>query len=201
MQQETKKKRGRPKTFDREHTITIAMNLYWCKGVDGVSLNEICNLAGVSKPSLYREFGSEDGLMKEVLIRYRSKILEPVFEMLKSPGSFRINLNRLIELNTEEHPGMPKGCLFVKMRGDKLKLETETRKQIEVIQRDLLATYSEWINRAKLNGEFPGNIDSEFAASYISSQMGFARNQQARGESVSQNRAVLEMALSVFDME
>ncbi len=58
---------GRPKTFDRDRVIGIAMECYWREGVDGVLLNELCRRAAVSKPGVYREFGGEDGLMDAVV--------------------------------------------------------------------------------------------------------------------------------------
>ncbi len=65
-----KANRGRPKTFDRNHIIDIAMMSYWKEGPIAVSINEICKRAGVSKPSVYREFGSEDGLKRAAVSTY-----------------------------------------------------------------------------------------------------------------------------------
>ena len=39
------------------------MHTYWKNGVDGVSVNEICKKAQISKPGLYREFNNQEGLM------------------------------------------------------------------------------------------------------------------------------------------
>ncbi|MFT6397207.1 MAG: AcrR family transcriptional regulator, partial [Bradymonadia bacterium] len=74
---ETPKKRGRgrSKTFDRERTLNVAMDNYWRDGVDGVSLNETCRRAGISKPGLYREFGGEDQFTSAVLARYCETVL------------------------------------------------------------------------------------------------------------------------------
>ena len=58
-----KTSRGRPKTFDRDHVLDVAMHTYWQNGVDTVSVNEICKKAQVSKPGLYREFNNQEGLM------------------------------------------------------------------------------------------------------------------------------------------
>ena len=62
--------RGRPKTFDRDRTLDVAMESYWREGPGGISLNEVCRRAQVSKPGLYREFGNEDGLLDAVLTRW-----------------------------------------------------------------------------------------------------------------------------------
>ena len=194
-----KASRGRPKTFNRERTLEIAMQLYWREGIDGVSVNEICQRAEVSKPSLYREFGNEDGLMKAAIIHYQKNVLEPVFALLKNEVAFRETLNQLIEINTEVvDVEAPKGCLFVKMRASRLHVGEETREQIDVIQKSILDAYQSWIDDAKDRGEISTNIDSKFAANYLSSQFGNAKAQQARGENAEEIRAILEMALSVL---
>jgi AcrR family transcriptional regulator len=68
----------RGKTMNRDHTLEVAMHAYWASGVDGVSVNEICKLAKVSKSSAYREFGSEDGLMRAALNAYEAQALRPL---------------------------------------------------------------------------------------------------------------------------
>ena len=40
-----KASRARPKTFDRDHVLDVAMHTYWQNGVDTVSVNEICKKA------------------------------------------------------------------------------------------------------------------------------------------------------------
>ncbi len=68
---------GRPITRNREHVLETAMNAYWHDDRSAVSVNTICVLTGVSKPSLYREFGSEDGLRAAVLERYGQTVRRP----------------------------------------------------------------------------------------------------------------------------
>ena len=66
-------KRGRPKTFNRDAILEIAMNNYWQKGLSA-SLNSISEQAGVAKPSIYREFKNEDGLTLAALNHYSELI-------------------------------------------------------------------------------------------------------------------------------
>lgn len=63
--------RGRPKTLDRDRVLQTALIHYWSKGPANVSISDICNLTGASKPGVYREFGSDDGLKKAVLEVYQ----------------------------------------------------------------------------------------------------------------------------------
>ena len=77
----TAPRRGRPKTFDRDHVIAVAMDCYWREGTDAIPLNELCRRADVAKPGIYREFGGEDGLTDAVLERYAGTVLAPTWEL------------------------------------------------------------------------------------------------------------------------
>jgi AcrR family transcriptional regulator len=67
--------RGRPRTFDREHALKSAMDVFWARGYDGASLEELQKAMGdISPPSFYAAFGSKDALFKEVVQRYRDTI-------------------------------------------------------------------------------------------------------------------------------
>ena len=56
-----------------EDLLQVAVAAYWHEGPE-VSVNAICQRAGVSKPSLYREFGGEDGLTLAALESYASMV-------------------------------------------------------------------------------------------------------------------------------
>ncbi|MEL7345801.1 MAG: hypothetical protein AAFN59_13260, partial [Pseudomonadota bacterium] len=42
---EKKPSRGRPKTFDSDHVVSVAMQAYWQDGQAAVSLNSVCQRA------------------------------------------------------------------------------------------------------------------------------------------------------------
>ena len=65
---------GRPVSFDRDGTIEAATNLYWQSGVANTSFNEVSRALNVSKPTLYRYFGDEDGLLSAALEHYVSPL-------------------------------------------------------------------------------------------------------------------------------
>jgi len=77
--------RGRPRTFDREHALTSAMDVFWTRGYDGASLEELQKAMGdISPPSFYAAFGSKDALFKEVVQRYRDTIGTRVLAALQA---------------------------------------------------------------------------------------------------------------------
>jgi len=82
-------RRGRPTTRNRSHVLESAMHAYWQADGADISVNAICLLAGVSKPSLYRDFGSEDGLTAAVLKRYAETVLRSLEERVSSSRALK----------------------------------------------------------------------------------------------------------------
>jgi AcrR family transcriptional regulator len=107
--------------MNAEQVLDIAMTAYWQSDPADVSVNAICQMAGISKPSLYRAFGSEDGLSRAVLDRYAEQVLSEMFVILHGGMGLRETLDALIDFASDD-PRMETGCLFYKMRAGKHRL-------------------------------------------------------------------------------
>src|SRR5687768_1021327 len=51
----------------RAAILDAATRLLYTRGLDGIGVAELCTTMGVSKETLYRHFGSKDGLVLAVL--------------------------------------------------------------------------------------------------------------------------------------
>jgi len=51
----------------RETILSCALQLFSSKGYDAVSINDIVDMVGITKPTLYYFFGSKEGLFRELL--------------------------------------------------------------------------------------------------------------------------------------
>jgi AcrR family transcriptional regulator len=193
--------RGRPKTFDRNHVIDVAMRDYWQEGQAEVSLNSVCQRAGVSKPSLYKEFGSEDGLKKAVLIDYHKMTLAPLYKLLAVDQPFDTALEALSAYILRDHQeyGLPNGCLFVDLCQCRAQLGALTGGQVDEFRGLSIGTFAKWIERAKANGQFTSTIPTKTAARYIDAQIACIMNMQRQGAASNEVNAVFRLALSVFE--
>lgn len=192
--------------MDPEQTITVAMQAYWREDMDSISLNEICRRAEISKPSLYREFGNEDGFVKAVLVAYQKQVLAPVYQMLAADAPFRETLDSLVSIITRsadvqffsDGQDVPDGCLLVKMRESYRRLGEETRSEIDQAKEEALTVYENWVERAREKGEFSGEMSSRFAAIYIDAQLSNALSLLARGEPNEDVKRILTVAFSML---
>lgn len=77
------KRRGGPRTFDRDVALQAAMRLFWRHGYEGTSLSDLTKAMGIAPPSLYAAFGSKADLYREALDHYASL---PEMQLDPGPG-------------------------------------------------------------------------------------------------------------------
>ncbi|KPQ15121.1 MAG: transcriptional regulator, TetR family [Rhodobacteraceae bacterium HLUCCO18] len=183
--------------MDAEAVLEVAMSAYWQRDPADVSVNAICQMAGVSKPSLYREFGSEDGLTRAALDRYAGRVLSDVFAILQGGKDLRATLDALVDFACAD-PRMETGCLFYKMRAGKHRLGPETRARVEEIDAAAHAAYAAFLQSRRDAGDWPGALSVEEGATYLGEQIALAITQRASGVDPARIRAMLELALSVL---
>ena len=53
------KRRGRPRGFDYDDALDRAMHVFWHKGFEGASLNDLTAVMGLQPASLYKAFGNK----------------------------------------------------------------------------------------------------------------------------------------------
>jgi AcrR family transcriptional regulator len=187
--------RGRPRTFDRDHVIDVAMDSYWREGLNALSLNEICRRAEVSKPGLYREFGGEDGLMTAALDQYREMVVLPLLSILSTDRPFAEVLSEVVHRMTEDR-GTPAGCLFAKMRSSPARLGTVASAQVAALRDEMRSVYEACYQRARIRGEVNDTIAPSFAALYIDTQLTTVLGQMAAGESPDLVRTQAQLAFA-----
>ncbi|MEQ8433260.1 MAG: TetR/AcrR family transcriptional regulator [Oceanicaulis sp.] len=175
----------------------IAMRTYWKSDPADVSVNAICQVAGVSKPSLYRAFGSEDGLSLAVLDAYADQVLSDIFAILQSGRDLQATLAALTDFACAD-PRMETGCLFYKMRAGRHRLGPRTRARVDEIDATGQAAYAGFLQGRRDAGDWSSPLSVAAGAKYLSEQIALAFTQRASGEDPVRIREMLTLALSVF---
>ena len=202
MNEKSTPTRGRPKTLDRDQVLQAALMEYWTKGPTDVSISDICGLTGTSKPGVYREFGSDDGLKASVLETYHRLAIRPLIDILEKDQSTMDTINALIGFMTQDRTDLniPQGCLFVMMRAQSQQLGPATCDKLHEVRRQLLDAYEAWITRSKSRGDF-ANISTDVAALFMDAQHGGAMRMQREGVPNDTVVSVLGTALHILALD
>ncbi len=107
--------RGRPRNFDELEAVEKAIQVFWSKGYDGVTIDDLVDGMGVGRPSLYAIFGDKRTLFLRALKAYAEKKGAGAAKALLSPQTLRASLAGFlrhgVETATEE--GSATGCLLL----------------------------------------------------------------------------------------
>jgi TetR/AcrR family transcriptional repressor of nem operon len=66
---------ARPREFDADDALERATRLFWTKGFEQTSLDELCTATGLGRSSLYAAFGDKRALYLRALARYEERSL------------------------------------------------------------------------------------------------------------------------------
>ena len=108
--------RGRPRSFDESDALKKATQVFWSKGYDGVTIDDLVAGMGVGRPSLYAVFGDKRAIFLRVLKAYAERKGACSREGTPLATEFLANsiasfLRYAVESATEK--GSARGCLMV----------------------------------------------------------------------------------------
>jgi AcrR family transcriptional regulator len=169
--EETKRGRGRPVVFDRAHALHAAMKLFWERGYEGTSFDELIAAMGISASSFYNSFGSKEALYCEATQTYLEWAGQWFFAILHDPSTdTKTAFARLFEATAEEFTrgDHPLGCM-ISLAG------THCSPGMKNI-RDMMAEHrafseiamAERMRKGVANGDMPKATDCDMLAAYYS---------------------------------
>lgn len=77
------RKRGRPATIDTDAAMQSIVELFRAKGFSAVSLDDLSDATGLSRPSLYRAFGDKLGMYMSALDAFGHQVMTEAIPMLR----------------------------------------------------------------------------------------------------------------------
>src|SRR5690349_3761131 len=106
--------RGRPREFCVDQALATALRVFWEKGYEGTSLNDLTDAIGITRPSLYAAFGNKESLFRKALDLYETEKLAYIRQALAKPtarGVAETMLRGTIDNVTSDE--QPHGCMGV----------------------------------------------------------------------------------------
>ncbi len=106
--------RGRPKAFDRETALEAAMMLFWNRGFEQTSVDELAAAMGIRTSSLYSSFGDKETLFLETVEYYQAGRGSVYDAAVLSGKTAREGVENLFRVTAMERTrkDQPNGCML-----------------------------------------------------------------------------------------
>ena len=78
---------ARPKAFDEEVVLDRAVEVFWAKGYEATSIQDLVDAMGIQRGSLYATFGGKHQLFLTALDRYGEVVVKKLLAILESKPS------------------------------------------------------------------------------------------------------------------
>ncbi len=191
---------GRPPTFDRQEALDKATHVFWEKGFESASLQDLEEAMGIGRASLYNTFGSKRELFSEAMDHYGELMDAELLAPLRKPGPARKVLANFFRHVIDFHASSRAPCcLAVKSAVTTSRVDRKTAAWVARFMQELEDAFVRLLNRARKEGELTSDHSSRALARFLTSTV----QGLAVTASIRRNRKVLQditrTALSALD--
>lgn len=156
---------GRPRSYDRDDVLECAMELFWRKGFEGAHLQELVEVTGLNRFSLYNEFGGKDGLFREALDRYLDQSRLAYEATLACEPRGLDNIRRYFE--SIHFARGYHGCMMINTLTEKHIVSAASFRRARAYARDAERLFLENVRAAQESGELNRARDPEALAGLL----------------------------------
>ncbi|WP_428485890.1 TetR/AcrR family transcriptional regulator [Rhodopila sp.] len=165
-----KRGRGRPQGFDRETALQQAMTLFWERGYEGTTFDELIAAMGISPSSFYNSFGSKERLYQAAIDHYITCASCWFGRVLSEATTTRTAFERLLDAAAAEftRDDRPAGCM-ISLEGTHLPPALASVRGRLMAHRAMSEqALAERLRRGVMSGDLPADTDVEVLAAFFS---------------------------------
>ena len=160
---------SRPREFDIDVALNSAMQVFWAKGFELTSLDELCDAMGLGRSSLYAAFGDKYALYLRALDRYEEASALRLNEELTRPVPVREAIaafvNRIID-DIVSGPGR-RGCFIGNCAAALARHDRDTAARVRRSLGRIEAAFRDALGRAKARRELAPKTDIVALARFL----------------------------------
>lgn len=191
----------RPKEFNPEEALEKAMQVFWRKGYEATSMEDLLTAMDLNRGSLYDTFGDKHQLFLKAMDRYCGRLVGERLKMLDQPGPALAAIRTFIGTMSEGllMDSSRKGCLLVNTVMELAPHEKEIGTRVARFVSQVEETFFRVLSRAKQQKELRKDHDPRSLARYLTSMMQGVVVMHKSGASEEAVRDIVKTGLSILD--
>src|ERR1700751_5015917 len=157
---------ARTKDFDEDEVLMKAVNLFWYKGYNGTSMQDLVDGLGISRSSLYDTFGDKHSLFVKSLDSYQKHVSAKMEAIVDKAPTAKDAVQQLLDMTTREllRDKEHKGCFMVNAAVEVAPHDTEVNGIICQNDKQLENHLYRAIKKGQETGEITSQQDAESLA-------------------------------------
>jgi TetR/AcrR family transcriptional repressor of nem operon len=164
---------ARTRQFDERQALVSAMLVFWEKGYEATSIQDLEQAMGLNRTSIYNAFGNKRAIFNLVMTCYKESVMSSLLAELDSTPNVREGVRRMLNaaLNIHFDEDNPGGCLVVLSVLESEQHDAESRAAMQQTFQDLKSALQDRLSRAKKAGELSKDLNVGSTATTISTTM------------------------------
>ncbi len=159
---------GRPYEFDREETLSKAMDVFWEKGYKATSIQDLVDHMGIKRGSIYNTFGDKHSLFIAAVEYYGEEVTAKTIQVLESEGSpvenIRIFFETIVNTPSERKT---RGCLISNTVVELAPHDEQVAETVKVILDKIQTAFLNCLNKAVELGELPEDTNTKVLSQFL----------------------------------
>lgn len=153
---------GRPKTFEKEEILKLAMLHFWEHGYNSTNLDELLKSMGIKKSSFYRTFKSKEEVFSLSLDLYRTETFAWLSEMQRQLGTKEALMEMVrTSIYQVQESGKVKGCLLMNSGKECYQKHPSLSHQISVEFNAIFEFITDFIKEAQSQNEISNSQEAK----------------------------------------
>ncbi len=186
--------------FDKEEVMRKVTELFWKKGYNGTSMQDLVDVTGLNRSSFYNTFGDKFQLFEESL-KYYQKLQDNLTERFLnnsdlSPKQALVSLFKGINQQVIEDPG--KGCFFSNCTAELGSVDPKVAKFLASNMESIILLFKTFIEKAQETGEIDPAKNSRQLALFLFSGLQGLRITAMIDQKAEDTVAITDHILSVL---
>ncbi|GAA0911384.1 TetR/AcrR family transcriptional regulator [Virgisporangium aurantiacum] len=194
--------RGRPRTFDPDIALRQALDLFWERGYEGTSLNDLAQAMGIASGSIYACFGSKEDLFRKVMALYGATSGEPPRRALREHPTARAAIQAMLRATADQitGPDTPHYCMLILAAPTGAVENHPVREFLADRRRDMHATIKARLTQARTDGDLTTSPDTlDAVARYYTTVVQGLSIQARDGATRADLETVITCAMAAWD--
>jgi TetR/AcrR family transcriptional repressor of nem operon len=160
---------ARTKEFNEDQALDKAIEIFWHKGYNGTSAQDLVTHLGLSRSSLYDTFGDKQKLFSQSLQRYQKNAQDQIVKLFDESENIKETLRDIFKQAVIEslEDRITKGCFMVNSSVELAMHDEEIAKIVKNNSQIMEEVFTKAVQKGQDQGHISKTIDARVLARFI----------------------------------